>query len=204
MTGTSQLQPLQLDLVDGWEIKGACKYWCPSTELPRGARRRRKPLKETNEALSDVQRVSFSPCFTLLYDREAFTDTEAPLTSGSSTSQTFPFHQISCSSFHFWLTFGLGSPPMWSRGALSSLSPKMDLRYWAMTSCCFLEQWFSSDRITGYADTWWKIMKPESKLWCNPYFQSLASTWMICAALWAQSEGYPPDTPQRVAHIKEG
>lgn len=49
------------------------------------------------------------------------------------------------------LTFGLGSSPLakWSRGAVTSMSPRIDTRYWAMTSCCCWLQWFSNDRITG-------------------------------------------------------
>lgn len=32
----------------------------------------------------------------------------------------------------------------------SSLSPKMSRRYWAIFFCCWMLQWFSMDRMTGY------------------------------------------------------
>lgn len=65
--------------------------------------------------------------------------------------------QAQVSYFKTWmdqmclLTSGEGrlwesSPP---RGLVSSLSPRVDRRIWAMTVCCSTEQWFSRDRIRG-------------------------------------------------------
>ena len=34
----------------------------------------------------------------------------------------------------------------------SSLSPRISLRYWAIFFCCWMLQWFSMDRITGYLE----------------------------------------------------
>lgn len=54
------------------------------------------------------------------------------------------------------LTSGDGSPmgALPSNVLLSNLSPRMVLRWWAMSLCCSMPQWFSTDRITGYSDTW--------------------------------------------------
>lgn len=59
------------------------------------------------------------------------------------------------SILHFSL-FGLGrvleSPLRTS--PTSNLSPKISLRYWAIFFCCWMVQWFSMDRITGYLQRW--------------------------------------------------
>lgn len=53
-------------------------------------------------------------------------------------------------------TSGDGSPmgALPFRVLFSSLSPRMWLRCSAMTLCCSTLQWFSTDRMTGYSDTW--------------------------------------------------
>lgn len=53
-------------------------------------------------------------------------------------------------------TSGDGSPveALPFRMFFSNLSPRMWLRCWAMTFCCSTPQWFSTDRMTGYSDTW--------------------------------------------------
>lgn len=52
--------------------------------------------------------------------------------------------------------FGLGSvleSPL-RTSPTSNLSPKISLRYWAIFFCCWMVQWFSMDRITGYLRRW--------------------------------------------------
>lgn len=39
-----------------------------------------------------------------------------------------------------------------SASPTSSLSPKISRRYWAIFFCCWMLQWFSMDRITGYLE----------------------------------------------------
>lgn len=62
---------------------------------------------------------------------------------------------VDCSR-HALFTSGDGSPmgafPF--RVLFSNLSPRMWLRCSAMTLCCSTPQWFSTERMTGYSDTW--------------------------------------------------
>lgn len=40
------------------------------------------------------------------------------------------------------------------KGDVTSALPRMEVKWWAITSCCFTLQWFSSERMTGYSDVW--------------------------------------------------
>lgn len=63
-----------------------------------------------------------------------------------------PTHLPSCGSGG--ITSGDGSSSgFWeSKAFVTSMSPRMLRRWWAMTACCSSPQWFSRDRITGYGD----------------------------------------------------
>lgn len=55
-----------------------------------------------------------------------------------------------------FITSGDGSSSgFWASSAsVTSASPRMVRRWWAMTACCSSPQWFSRDRMTGYGDSW--------------------------------------------------
>lgn len=129
---------------------------------PTGRERHRKPQKETNEALCDDKKVLFSSCFALLWQtlriytyihhhHSAFTSTSIIQHGSCFLFKTYNMSTDGWAFTFLSLTFGLGRSPVvgWSKGVLSSLSPRIEMRYWAMTSCCSWEQWFSNDKITG-------------------------------------------------------
>lgn len=145
---------IALDFVNLQKIKETCKYRRPSTPLvpveERGTGSLRKRLMRP---FVTTKRYHF-PLVLICYDgQQGFihTYTDMPL----STPAALRLLLICCPDGRaltfLSLTFGLGRTPVlaWSKGVLSSLSPRIEIRYWAMISCCSWEQWFSNDRITG-------------------------------------------------------
>lgn len=41
---------------------------------------------------------------------------------------------------------------LFPRGFVSKASPRMEIKWWAMSFCCSTVQWFSKDKMTGYGE----------------------------------------------------
>lgn len=81
-----------------------------------------------------------------------------PLKCTSDKKTTKPKQIPTCGEGSCW-----GTCPF-SR-VVSSVSPKILLRCWAMTACCSTPQWFSRDKMTGKSDTYQTGKKRHWKYW---------------------------------------
>mmetsp|Transcript_6322 Transcript_6322/g.13141 ORF Transcript_6322/g.13141 Transcript_6322/m.13141 type:complete len:244 (+) Transcript_6322:661-1392(+) len=92
-----------------------------------------------------------SPSSLGLVDSAAFFCSSRSSSMGSSSSAFFG------SFFALMMTLflsasGLGSLPPSASSGTTSILPRIDLQYDAMTFCCGMEQWFSKERMMGYSD----------------------------------------------------
>lgn len=116
---------------------------------------------ETNPAFLDLFILSIWPqIFIFPFSEVTMLEFNYPLTC-LVNDWTLEFNMtIKWSTFSWfnWQILTCGDGSCWgtcpSSRVVCSMSPRICLRYWAMTVCCSTLQWFSIDRMTGNSDAY--------------------------------------------------
>lgn len=86
--------------------------------------------------------------------------------------------------------WGLGKvlESLLSASPTSSLSPKISRRYWAIFFCCWMLQWFSMDRITGYLKEKRKKQDTLSYSGFHKLHKTLENVSWMQSATWSETD----------------